>query len=261
MSDGQRRGTMSLIRQQFRYHNKIFWRTPAAAFFSLIFPVLLFVIFSLVFGNQRIEELGVTTAQYYAPALAVFATASAAYSSLAISTAYQRDFGILKRVQGAPVPGWVYMVGKVASAVVVSAIATVVMIGIGVLFYGLDVKLITLPAAILTFLIGTGTFAAMGFLVAALTSSGDTATAVAQATLLPLAFFSGNFFVATQMPAWMVSVADIFPLKHFNDAFSAAFDPLVTGAGFEWGHLLVIVIWGAASGYLAIRHFRWEPGH
>ena len=42
-----------------RYQNKIFFRSPAAAFFTLIFPLFIFIVFSLIFGNEYIEELGV----------------------------------------------------------------------------------------------------------------------------------------------------------------------------------------------------------
>lgn len=253
-----RPGSLRLLRTQFRYQNLVFWRTPISAFFSLIFPVLLFVIFSLVFGNDPIQELGVTAAQYYAPALAVFATASAAYTNLAITTAYQRDFGILKRVRGTPLPPWIYLASKVMTAVLVGAIAAAIMLAIGFVAYDLQLPLRAVPAMVTAFLVGAASFAALGMLLAALTGSGESATAIAQATLLPLAFFSGNFFVSTQLPAWLSRLASVFPLRHFNDAFLAPFDPATAGAGFEWLHLAIVALWGLAAAVVAVRCFRWE---
>ncbi|MGA9594560.1 MAG: ABC transporter, partial [Acidimicrobiia bacterium] len=81
---------------------------------------------------------------------------------------------------------------------------------------------------------------------------------LAQATLLPLAFFSGNFFLSTQLPAWLSRLADIFPLKHFNEAFLAPFDPTTTGLGFEWLHLAIMAAWGVGAALLTARYFRWE---
>ena len=98
------RSSVSLLATQVSYQNKIFFRTPVAAFFTIFFPLMIFVVFALVFGNQYIEELGVTTAQYFAPAMAVFAAVSASYTNIATTTAYQRDMGILKRVRGTPLP-------------------------------------------------------------------------------------------------------------------------------------------------------------
>jgi ABC-2 type transport system permease protein len=247
-----------LLRSQFRYQNLVFWRTPISAFFSLIFPLFLYVVFALVFGNQKLSGMDMTGPQYFAPSIAAFATAMAAYTNLAINTAYQRDFGILKRVHGTPLPTWIYVTGKVLVAVLVGAIATFTLLAIGFIFYDVRIPISRVPAALVAFLIGAAAFAALGMLLAALTSSGESATAVAQATLLPLAFFSGNFFVSAQLPAWLSRLADIFPLKHFNEAFMAPFLPETTGAGFLWVHLAVVAVWGIGAALLAARYFRWE---
>ena len=53
--------------------------------------------------------------------------------------------------------------------------------------------------------------------------------------------------------------ADLFPVRHFFEAFFAAWDPLTTGAGFEWGHLAIVAGWGLVGLVLAIRFFRWTP--
>ncbi|MGA9596588.1 MAG: ABC transporter permease, partial [Acidimicrobiia bacterium] len=169
--------TGKLLKSQFRYQNLIFWRTPISAFFSLIFPVLLFVIFALVFGNGPIEGMNFTVVQYFAPSIAVFATATAAYTNLAINTAYQRDYGILKRVRGTPLPPWIYVTGKVLVAVLVGAVAVITLLAIGFVFYDLRLPASHVPAMVLSFLVGSAAFAALGMLLAALTSSGESATA------------------------------------------------------------------------------------
>jgi ABC-2 type transport system permease protein len=257
-----RPANFSLLRQQTRYQNLIFRRTPIAAFFTLIFPLLLLLVFGSIFGSEEIEELGITVAAYYAPALAVFAAASASYTNIGTGTAYQRDEGVLKRVKGTPLPPWIYLAGKITSATYIAAIAVTIMMTVGVVVYGVDIYLRTLPAAIVTFFVGVGCFAALGLVVAALAPSGSAATAITNATLLPLAFFSGVFIVSDQLPDWMEVLGDIFPLKHFNQAFQAAFDPLATGAQFRWADLAVMAVWGIAGLLVAVRFFRWEknPG-
>jgi ABC-2 type transport system permease protein len=257
-----RPANFSLLRQQTRYQNLIFRRTPIAAFFTLIFPLLLLLVFGSIFGSEEIDELGITVAAYYAPALAVFAAASASYTNIGTGTAYQRDEGVLKRVKGTPLPPWIYLSGKITSATYIAAIAVTIMMTVGVVVYGVDIYLRTLPAAIVTFFVGVGCFAALGLVVAAFAPSGSAATAITNATLLPLAFFSGVFIVSDQLPDWMEVLGDIFPLKHFNQAFQAAFDPLATGAQFRWADLAVMAVWGIAGLLVAVRFFRWEknPG-
>jgi ABC-2 type transport system permease protein len=248
-----------LLWEQFRYQNKIFWRTPIAAFFTMVFPLMLLVLFTAIFGNELIEELGVTTAQFFTPGLAVFAAVSASYTSLAIGTAIARDNGILKRVRGTPIPPWLYITGRVASAVYLGFIAIVLMMGVGIVFYGVQLFPRTLPAALLTFLVGVGCFSALGLLVAAISPNGDAAPAITNATLLPIAFISNIFFPVEDPPRWMELAGDFFPLKHFAGSFRDAFDPTLTGGQFHWPELAYLALWGVVAAVLAIRLFKWEP--
>ena len=90
--------------------------------------------------------------------------------------------------------------------------------------------------------------------------TGEAATAVANATLLPLAFFSGVFIVpSADAPAWLDTVANIFPLKHFVTPFVAAFNPETVGGGWEWASLAYMTLWGVVAVVFAIRWFKWEP--
>lgn len=254
-----RPSTAALLWSQTRYQNKIFFRNPTAAFFTLLFPLLIFVVFTTVFGNDDIGD-GLTLAQYFAPAMAVFAAVSASYTNIAVGTAYQRDEGILKRVRGTPVPAGVYLGGKIISAVFVAAVSVTIMMAIGVAFYGVQIYVRTLPAATVTFFVGVGCFAALGLLVAGLVNSGEAATAITNATLLPLAFVSGIFIIPSEdAPAWLDTVANIFPLKHFVEPFTAAFDPNNTGSQWYLLDLLYMMLWGVVALVLGIRFFKWEP--
>ena len=61
---------MSLVLHQFRYDQKAFWRNPASVFFTVMFPVVLFVILAVVFGDERVDVRGgVEATTYYVPAI------------------------------------------------------------------------------------------------------------------------------------------------------------------------------------------------
>lgn len=250
---------LRLVWSQIKYQNKIFWRTPIAAFFTLVFPLMLLILFTAIFGNDQIEGLGVTTAQFYTPGLAVFAAVSATYTNLAIGTSISRDAGILKRVRGTPIPPVVYIAGRIGSAVYIAFLAVVLMMGIGIAFYGVEVFPRTLAAALLTFSVGTSCFAALGMFVAAVSPNGDTTPAITNGTLLPIAFISDVFIPLNGPPEWMVVAGDFFPLKPFAVVFREAFDPTLSGAQFHWPELGLLVAWGMVAAALAIRFFKWEP--
>ena len=261
-----RNADLTLVWQQIRYQNKLFWRSPVAAFFTIAFPLMFLFVFVTLFGNDLIGDTGVTTSQFYAPALAVFGAVSATYTNLAIGTAISRDRGILKRIRGTPLPPWIYMAGRVGSAVWIAFIAVLLMMAVGVVVYGVEVYAESLAAAAIAFVIGVGCFAALGLLVAALAPNGDTSPAIANATLLPLAFISDIFIVPTaSSPEWLSTLGSVFPLKHFAVAFSDAFNPIevATRGGWldqlHWQEYTIMALWFAGGVILAIRFFTWEP--
>jgi ABC-2 type transport system permease protein len=128
-----------------------------------------------------------------------------------------------------------------------------------VAFYGVQIIVRTIPAALLTFFVGVSCFAALGMLVAAISPNGDAAPAITNATLLPVAFISNIFIPIQDPPRWMEIASSFFPLKAFAEAFRDAFDPTLTGAQFHWPEIGYLALWGVVAGLLAVRLFRWEP--
>lgn len=251
---------LGLALHQFRYDQKTFWRNPTSVFFTVIFPVIFLVIFNTIFGNDRIEELGgITTSTYYVPAIVTLAVVSATLQSLAVNLTVDRENGILKRGRGTPLPSWAFFAGRVGNSVVVSVLLTVVVTVIGRVFYDVSVPLDRLPAVVVTLAIGAAAFCCLGVALTAAIPSEDAAAPIANVAVLPLYFLSGVFIPATEIPDGVLGVADIFPIRHFFEAFFTAFSPTTGGAGFEWGHLGIVALWGLAGFLLALRFFRWTP--
>jgi ABC-2 type transport system permease protein len=84
------------------------------------------------------------------------------FVNLAISTAILRDEGILKRMQGTPLPRWSYVAARIGSTVVVVGAITIVTLILGVAAYGLDLSVSTLPGVVLALVLGTAAFATLG---------------------------------------------------------------------------------------------------
>jgi ABC-2 type transport system permease protein len=252
---------VELLGGQIAHQNRIFRRTPIAAFFTLVFPLMLLVIFAGIFQGQTVDvgtgEIDI--AQFYAPSLAAFAAVSATFTNLAVGVCISRDDGILKRVRGTPLPPWVYLGGQIGNGIVVAAIAVGIMMTVAALAYGVSIRLEAIPAAVIAFLVGVAAFAALGLAVSALTPNAAAAPAVANAIILPLAFVSNVFIPLENPPLWLDVIGNVFPLKPFVTAFSEPFSPFSTGAAFAWRELAVVAAWGIAGGIAAARYFRWEP--
>jgi ABC-2 type transport system permease protein len=251
---------LGLAMQQLRYTNRAFWRNPASAFFTVAFPLMFLVIFTAIFGNDDIEVFGRTIqlSTYYVSAIATFSIITATYTNLAISIAFQRDAGMLKRMRGTPLPAWAYLFGRIGHAIFLALLLVVAVAAFGAAFYNAEVPTRTLPAFLSTVVIGAVTFSALGLALTAVIPNAEAAPALTNASILPLLFL-GDIFIPIEDPdAWYVQVSEFFPVYHFAQAMKGAyFTP--TGSGFEGDHLLIVGIWGVAGVLLAARFFVWEP--
>lgn len=254
---------LGLLVHQIGYQNRVFRRVPISAFFTLAFPLMFLLLFAAISGEFKIGIGGgreVSAAQFYAPGLAVFTAASATYTNIGISTAITRDEGILRRVRGTPLPRWVYLGGVVGSGVSIAVFGVLLMLVVGMIVYGVEVDLDRVLPAVVTFVVGTASFAMLGLALAAVAPSGRSSPALAQATMLPMAFVSDVFFPLGDDPVrWLQVVGDVLPLKAFVEAFFTPFDPYQSGSGWEPALLLRMALWGVLGALVAARRFRWEP--
>jgi ABC-2 type transport system permease protein len=251
---------MSLVWHQLRYDQKVFWRNPAAVFFTVAFPVVLLLIFATVFGDQEIDVAGgIEITTYYVPAIITLATVSATMQTLAMSLVIAREDGRLKRGRGTPMPSWVFIAGRVGNSVVVAVLMLVLVAALGRLFYGVPIPWERAPELLLVLAVGAASFCCLGIALTAAIPSQDAAAPIVNVILLPLYFLSGVFIPESEIPDGVLTFAGLFPIRHFFEAFLAGYDPTTSGAGFEWGDLAVIAAWGLAGALIAARTFRWTP--
>jgi ABC-2 type transport system permease protein len=250
-----------LVRTQFHYQVLTAVRSPVGMFFTIGLPAFILVLFNGLVGDGTVTtEAGEwPVQQFYTGGLAAFTAVSATYTNLVNVVPIRRDDGILKRWRSTPLPTWAYLTGWICAAIAVALGGVVLMLGLGVGFYDLSIEAAKLPAMAVTFVVGVTSFAALGLAVASLVPNADSAPAVANATILPLAFISDVFIVADDRPRWLVILGDVFPLKPFVNAFQDTLNPLVDAPAFDVAGLAVVAAWGLAGAMIAARTFRWEP--
>ena len=217
---------------QFRYDQKAFWRNPASVFFTVMFPVVLLLIFATVFGGQTVDVRGgIKTTAYYVPAIITLSVISATMQSLAMSLVIAREDGRLKRGRGTPMPAWVFIAGRIGNSIVVALLMLALIAVIGRLLYGVGDSLgrscrrSSSPSSI-----GAAAFCCLGIALTAAIPSQDAAAPIVNALLLPLYFLSGVFIPDDQLPSGVIHFADAFPIRHFFEAFFDAYVPGGAGA-------------------------------
>lgn len=230
-------------------------------FFTLGLPIFMLVLFNSLFGGGTVEtEAGDwSVQQFYTGGLAAFTAVSATYTNLVNVVPIRRDEGILKRWRSTPIPPGVYLSGWILGALAIAVLGVILQLALGLLVYDLTIEMAKIPAMIVTFVVGVAAFAALGLAIAGIVPNADSAPAVANATILPLAFISDVFIPLEDPPRWLGLVGDVFPLKPFANAFQNTLNPSVDAPAFSWSKLAVVAAWGLAGALLATRTFSWEP--
>jgi ABC-2 type transport system permease protein len=250
---------LALVAHQFRYDQKAFWRNPAAVFFTVMFPVVVFLILAVVFDGSTVKvDGGVEATTYYVPAIMSLAIISATMQTLAMTLVIAREDGRLKRGRGTPMPAWVFIAGRIGNSIVVALLMMALLGLIGGVLYSVSFPWGQLPELLLTLAIGAASFSCLGIALTAAIPSQDAAAAIVNALLLPLYFLSGIFIPEDELPGGVIDFANHFPVRPFFEAFFAVYVP-GGGNGIAWHELGIVVIWGIAGLLLAIRFFRWTP--
>ena len=131
--------------------------------FTFVFPIMLLVIFASLDKGQTISTRGgIPYDDFFVPGILAYGVITTTFVNLAMSTAILRDAGVLKRMQGTPLPRWAYVAARLVSASVVTLVMTIVVLGLGIALYGLDFRAGQLPALIVTLLLGTAAFTSLG---------------------------------------------------------------------------------------------------
>jgi ABC-2 type transport system permease protein len=249
-----------LALHQFRYDLRAFGRNRQARFFTLILPVLFLVIFANLFsGTVKVPGGRINTSVYYVPGIITLGIIAASFVNLVISVTALRESGALKRRRATPVPAASLIAGRALTSVVVALGITGILLALGWLFFKATVPGRTAPALVVTVIVGAAAFCCLGFALASVIRNQDAAQPITQAAVLPLYFISGVFVAVSVLPHWLVDVADVFPVRHLAAALLTAYNPHTTGAGFAWGDLGVLLLWGAGGLAVALRRFSWVP--
>jgi ABC-2 type transport system permease protein len=259
----RRPGPVALGLRQGRLEIKQFVRSRESVVFTMLFPVLMIVIFASIFTWDITP--GVKFTQYFVTGMIATGLMTVGFQSLAIQIPMERDKGVLKRLRGTPMPKWVYFAGKAIMVLAIGIAETVLLLAVSAALFGL-----TLPATAerwLTFgwvsVLGVTACTLCGIAISSLARTARSGPAVVTPIALVLQFISGVFFVFTDLPSWMQHVAAIFPLKWMCQGLRSVFLPesfgaVEPGGSFELGRVaLVLAAWCVIGLILCLTTFRW----
>ena len=245
-----------LVGLQLRYEQLAFWRNGRRAFLTLGFPLMFLLVVGTLTRGSQIDSLGISFETFYVPGILAYGVVTQAFSNLATSMVSARDTGVIKRVQGAPVPWSVWVAGRIASTVVVTCAMCGLTLGLGWALLGVEVRPETLPGLTLAIVMGTLCFTTLGIGLVPALPSVDTAGPMQAFLVTPVSLVSNVFFPLEAAPAWIDALAGALPLKPLADAMHVAFDPATAAPGIAGSDLLVLAIWSLGGVWLMMRFLK-----
>ncbi len=225
-------------------------RRGESVLITLIVPVLLLVFFA------SLNIIPATTGKavdFLLPGILALAIMATGMVSLGIATAYERYYGVLKRLGSSPLPRSGLIIAKVISVLVLELIQIIVLVGVAIILYGWR------PAGspfltILVMAIGTVTFAALGLAMAGALRA-EVTLAGANGLFLLFLLLGGGILPLSHLPGTLAAIAQILPAAALTQALQATMSNNVDFPGFA---LLTLVIWAVVILLVAVKTFRWE---
>lgn len=244
---------------------KEFFRQVESVVFTLLFPIILLLIFGSILTYQ-INQTDIKFAQYFVPGILASALIGVSFQTVAIQIAIERDRGVLKRLRGTPIPPASYFIGKIIMVLALVILESILLFVVASLLGRVDLP--TDSGHWLTFvwvtLIGTTAGALLGIWFSSVPRSGKAAPAVITPIALVLQFISGVYFVYTSVSPTLQTIGALFPLKWIAQGYRSALLPdrlKSLEAAHQWEHgrtALVLLAWCVGGLILALTSFRWS---
>ena len=179
---------------------------------------------------------------------------AAAMVSLSIATAFERSYGVLKRLGGSPAGTSALVASKTAAVIVVEAVQVVLLVAIAI---GIGWSAGPAASAALTvvgLLLGTVAFAGLGLLMAG-TLRAEATLALANLLFLVSLVVGGVIMPLDKLPSSVAAASSVLPPAALTKV-------LAIGLGGSTGDatepLIVLAVWAVLLAGLAARKFRWD---
>jgi ABC-2 type transport system permease protein len=224
-------------------------RRGDAVLLTLGIPVLLLVFFSLV------HVLPTTTKEpiaFLAPGILALAVMSTAMVSLGIATAFERSYGVLKRLGTTPLGRPSLLAAKITAIALVEVVQVAILVPVA-LGLGWDPHGDVVPGMV-AFFAATVAFAGLGLLMAG-TLRAEVTLAAANGLYLVLLLLGGMIVPLSKLPGGLADAARLLPAAALSDSL---FHALGVGGGIPLEAWLVLLVWAVAAPVAAASTFRWE---
>ncbi|HEX6508115.1 MAG TPA: ABC transporter permease [Chloroflexota bacterium] len=215
---------------------------------TLVIPVALLAFFA----SARVLPQGGRGVDYLLPGTLALAIISTSLVSLGIATAYERYYGVLKRLGATPLPRSGLVAAKMLAVTGLEVVQVALLVAVGMIFFAWRPHG-SFPLALLALLLGTLAFSGLGLTLAG-TLRAEATLAGANGLFVLFLLIGGLFVPLDHLPAWLVPIAQLLPA----DALADVVRSVLRYAALPWKSAALLALWAAVLPLLAAATFRWE---
>jgi len=211
-------------------------REPVAVFFSLAFPVIMYVFIGIPYASNEVAP-GVKFIDVMFPSLVLSVMANLLLMGMPIYLAELRSRGIDRRYATLPLRGRHFVVALLLSTLVLVAAASMIIVLVVAVRDGVRSELWN-PRFLAVMVGSIAWLSALGFFIGALRVSSRTTQALSAAVFFLMFFGSGAAMPLDQLPEVLKMILEWNPLKQWLDVAVG----LYTGTGVEAGEWLRLLL-------------------
>lgn len=244
---------------------KMFYRRPEQVALTFSMPAVICILLGSIF-SAKLPDSDTSTGAVIAASMLAYGILSTSFINLGISIAADRDTGALRRLRGTPTTASSYFIGKILLVAVASLAEAVVLLSVGVLIFKLRLPTTVFGWFTLTwvFVLGIISCSLLGIFISNFASNAVSAAVLTNGPAVGLQFLSGTYVPLMVLPAWMLTIGSIFPVKWMAQGFRSVLLPsnmVVFEPARSWEHwntFFVLTAWSVGGLIACLAVFRWS---
>ncbi len=240
----------------FRFEFVMFRRNYVTAFFLLIFPTMMLLIFGNIYGNEPNDLYGGSgSVDMFIPAYSGIVIAVTGLMNIPFTLCEYREKGIFKRYKATTSsPSYVILAQFVINATM-TIVGMLILVLFGKLIYSIRLTA-NLLECLFVFLISVFCIFSVGFFIGGFAPNMKAASSIAYLTFFPMLFLSGATVPYEILPAAVREIAKFLPLTYTVSAMKSIWNG---GSIKENANAIVLLlVFGIIFLILSKYTFKWE---
>jgi ABC-2 type transport system permease protein len=238
-----------------RAEARLFRREPGNLFWIMGFPPMLLVILGSIpmFREVKDDLDGLRLIDIYVPVAVLVGLIMASMQAMPPVLTSYRERGILRRMSTTPVRPSTLLTAQMILIGAAALLSALLSLAVGRVGFEVPLPGEAFGYA-LALLLAVTVAVGMGALVAAVTRTAKSATAISSAVFFPMLFCAGVWLPVQAMPDVLARIVEFTPFG----AAALALGEAGAGDWPAWSHLGVLAAWAVVLSSAAAHWFRWE---